>query len=75
MITHNNRLEKMKQSEIIELSTDELQERLESSKKSYIDLKMAHAITPLEIPMQLRAIRRDVARLATELTKRELQSL
>lgn len=65
----------MKQSEIIELSTDELQERLESSKKSYIDLKMAHAITPLEVPMQLRAIRRDVARLSTELTKRELQSL
>lgn len=65
----------MKQSEIIELSTDELQEKLGSSKKSYNDLKMAHAITPLEVPMQLRALRRDVARLATELTKRELQSL
>lgn len=75
MITLNKRLEKMKQSEIIELSIDELQERLDSSKKSYTDLKMAHAITPLEVPMQLRALRRDVARLATELTKRELQSL
>jgi large subunit ribosomal protein L29 len=65
----------MKQSEIIELSTDELQEKLGSLKKSYNDLKMAHSITPLEVPMQLRGLRRDVARLATELTKRELQSL
>lgn len=63
----------MKQSEIKELSTEELQEQLGSLRKSYADLKMAHAITPLETPMQLRAIRRTVARVATELTKREVQ--
>ena len=63
----------MKQSEIIGLSTEELQEKLGGLKKSYSDLKMAHAISPLETPMQLRAIRRAVARVATELTKRELQ--
>ncbi|SDX11844.1 LSU ribosomal protein L29P [Lutibacter oricola] len=63
----------MKQSEIKELSTVELQEQLVSLKKSYTDLKMAHAITPLETPMQLRALRRTVARVATELTKREVQ--
>jgi len=34
---------------------------------------MAHAITPLENPMQLRSLRRTVAKLATEITKRELQ--
>ena len=63
----------MKQSEIKELSTEELQDKLGSLKKSYIDLKMAHTISPLEVPMQLRALRRNVARVATELTKRELQ--
>ncbi|GGK46988.1 MULTISPECIES: 50S ribosomal protein L29 [Flavobacteriaceae] len=63
----------MKQSEIIELSTEELQEKLGSLKKSYTDLKMAHSISPLEIPLQLRVLRRTVARVATELTKRELQ--
>lgn len=63
----------MKQSEIKQLSTEELQDKLGSLKKSYIDLKMAHAISPLEVPMQLRALRRNVARVATELTKRELQ--
>lgn len=63
----------MRQSEIRELSITELQEKLGEFKKSYADLKMAHAITPLENPLQLRKARRAVARLATELTKRELQ--
>ena len=63
----------MKQSEIIGLSTEELQEQLGSLKKSYSGLKMAHAISPLETPLQLRVLRRTVARVATELTKRELQ--
>ena len=63
----------MKQSEIKELSTADLQEKLGESKKSYSDLKMTHAISPLENPIQLRALRKTVARIATELTKRELQ--
>ena len=63
----------MKQAEIIQLSTAELQEKLSDTKKSYADLKMAHAVSPLENPIQLRDIRRTVAKLATELTKREVQ--
>lgn len=63
----------MKQSEIKELSVAELQERLGEVKKSYSDLKLAHAISPLENPIQLRTMRRTVARIATELTKRDSQ--
>jgi large subunit ribosomal protein L29 len=63
----------MKQSEIKELSTADLQEKLGATQKNYTDLKMSHAITPLENPLQLRTLRRTVARLATELTNRELQ--
>ncbi|CAM1347845.1 MULTISPECIES: 50S ribosomal protein L29 [Tenacibaculum] len=63
----------MKQSEIKELSIADLQEQLVALKKNYTDLKMAHAITPLENPLQLRSLRKTVARIATELTKRELQ--
>ena len=48
----------MKQSEIKEASTAELQERFTELKKSYSDLKIAHAISPLENPIQLRAHRR-----------------
>ena len=65
--------EHMKQSEIKELSVEELNEKLDIFKKSYTDLKLAHAISPLETPMQLKTVRRTVARIATELTKRELQ--
>ncbi|NRD24789.1 50S ribosomal protein L29 [Winogradskyella litoriviva] len=63
----------MKQSEIKQLSTAELQEKLSETKKSYIDLKMAHTISPLDNPIQLRVARRTVARVATELTKRDVQ--
>ena len=63
----------MKQSEIRELSVEELQEKLEIMKKNYTDLKLAHAISPLESPMQLTKIRKTVARIATELNNRELQ--
>ena len=63
----------MKQSEVRELSVAELQEELGETRKAYADLKMAHAISPLENPIQLRTVRRSIARLATELTKREQQ--
>ena len=63
----------MKQSEIQAMSAQELNEKLADFRKQYADLKMAHAVTPLENPLQLRKTRRTVARLATELTKRENQ--
>ncbi|HMI08604.1 MAG TPA: 50S ribosomal protein L29 [Flavobacterium sp.] len=63
----------MKQSEIKDLSAAELQEKLSQTKKTYSDLKMAHSISPIENPLQIRTVRRDVARLATEISKRELQ--
>ncbi len=63
----------MKQSEITKASTAELKEQIAELKKLYIDLKMAHAITPLENPIQLRTYRRTIARIATELTKRQAQ--
>ncbi len=61
----------MKQSEVKGLSVAELQEELGKARRSYSDLKMAHTISPLENPIQLRGLRRTVARLATELNKRE----
>jgi large subunit ribosomal protein L29 len=63
----------MKQSEIKDLSAAELQEKLSQTQKAYANLKLAHSISPIENPLQLRIVRRSIARLATELTKRELQ--
>lgn len=61
----------MKQAEIRGLSTEEVQLKLAEVRKEYQDLKMAHAVTPLENPMVIKSKRRSVARLSTELTKRE----
>lgn len=63
----------MKQSEIKDLSVEELKDKLAEYKKQHSDLKMGHTVTPLENPMQIVKIKKTVARLATELTKRELQ--
>jgi large subunit ribosomal protein L29 len=63
----------MKQSEIKELSVQELNEKLTSFSNELSSLKMTHAISPLENPSQIRSVRRTVARINTEITKRELQ--
>ena len=63
----------MKQSEIKELSVEELKEKMAQFKKQHADLKIAHSVTPLENPLQIRMARRTVAQLATELTKRDNQ--
>ena len=48
----------MKQKEVKELSIDELNEKLVSFKKELSDLKMTHAISPIENPMQIKNLRR-----------------
>jgi len=50
-----------------------LKEKMAEFKKQHADLKLAHTVTPLENPLQIRKARRTVARLATELTNRENQ--
>ncbi len=63
----------MKKQEVKEMSVEELTSKLGEFKKQHADLKMAHFVTPLENPMQIRKVRRTVARIATELTIRENQ--
>jgi len=47
--------------------------KLTELRKAYAELRSAHAISPIANPLQIRSARRAVARVATELTKRELQ--
>ena len=61
----------MKQSEIIGLSTAELQVQLSQFKKTYADLKTAHAISPIQNPLQIKSMRRSIARMVTELSTRD----
>ena len=62
----------MKTKEIKELETKELAERLETEVAKYNQMKLNHAITPLENPSQIKAARRDIARMKSELHQREL---
>ena len=61
----------MKQSEITKLSKEDLQDKLVEYQKQLKDLKMTHAISPLENPLQIKTTRRVVARLQTALSNPE----
>lgn len=62
----------MKTSEIKDLTTDEIREKIGTEKAALTKMKMNHAVSPLENPMLIRTTRRNIARLMTELRKREL---
>ena len=62
----------MKTSEIKDLTTEEIREKNETEKAALTKMKMNHAVSPLENPMLIRTTRRNIARLMTELRKREL---
>ncbi len=64
----------MKQVDIKDLSVDDLTEKYAEQKDVLAKIKLSHAVSPLENPMQIKQTRRTVARLITELRKRELQA-
>ena len=64
----------MKKAELKELTVNELQERLEVAEKEYVQQKINHSISPLDNPLKIRADRRMIARMKTELRERELNT-
>lgn len=64
----------MKTSVIREMSTQELNERLEEERKQYLRMKMNHAVSPLDNPKKIGEGRKVIARILTELRKRELEN-
>ena len=63
----------MKFSEIKELSTDEIIERIDTEQNLLSRMKMNHAVSPLDNPNKISETRKIVARLKTELKARQLQ--
>lgn len=61
----------MKASVIREMSLTEIKERIENEKSAYHKMKMNHVVSNLENPIKLKFARKAIARLSTELTKRE----
>ena len=63
----------MKIKEIRELSTSDIEERIDTEKNLLLKLKMNHTVSPLDNPMKIPATKRVIARLKTELRQRMLK--
>jgi large subunit ribosomal protein L29 len=62
----------MKTSEIKELSTLEIKERIDDYKNVLTRMRLNHAVSPLDNPNKIGEAKRDIARLKTELRFRQV---
>ena len=64
----------MKNSEIRELTTAEIIEKIDNAKTELVKLRLNHAVNSLDNPMKIRFARKNIARLNNELRKRQLEN-
>ena len=64
----------MKQQEITKLSVEDVKSRIATFSEQLSKMKLSHRVAPMENPIQIRNMRKTIARLHTELTKREAQA-
>jgi large subunit ribosomal protein L29 len=62
------------QKSIHGMNEQDLKARIREDELRLKKLEFAHAISPLESPITIRNLRRDIARLKTELKKKELEA-
>jgi large subunit ribosomal protein L29 len=55
-----------------DLSETDLSSRIREDEQRLKKLEFAHAISPLESPVNIRLLKKDIARLKTEVTKRKI---
>jgi len=63
---------KKKEHDLKDLTVVELQDKLQEERSTLGKLRFNHAVSPIESPAKLRTTRKSVARLLTELRKREI---
>lgn len=61
--------------ELKEFSIEELNNELAETRRMYGKMTFDHAVKGLENPLALREVRRDIARLSTEVRRRELEEV
>ena len=64
----------MKQQEITKLSVEDVKKKIADFSEQRAKMKLSHKVAPMENPIQIRDVRKSIARLNTELTKREAQA-
>mgnify|MGYP003447128606 CR=1 FL=1 len=57
----------MKIAEIRQIPANELAERIDAEVAKYNQMVLNHSISPLENPAQIKAVRRDIAKMKTVL--------
>lgn len=62
----------MKAAEIRQIPAGELAQRIADEERKYHQMRLNHSISPLENPSQLKALRRDIARMKTIAREAEL---
>ena len=60
----------MKSAEIKDMSIQDLQERIAAEKAKLAQLKVQHAVSPVEDPSIIKKSRRDIARMLTILRQK-----
>ena len=61
--------------ELQEFSDADLNNELEETVAQYKKLKFDHSVKGLENPLELRLIRRDIARIKSEVRRREINAM
>lgn len=64
----------MKASELLKMSNEELNKKLKELKEELFNLRFQHAVNQLENPMRISAVKKDIARVKTVLTQKEMNS-
>jgi large subunit ribosomal protein L29 len=60
----------MKKQDITKLSIEDLKKEISSLNSQLVNLKLTNRMAPIENPLRIRSTRKSIARLNTELTKR-----
>lgn len=63
----------MKTSDIRKMTSQELTKKLDDLKEELFNLRFQHAINQLENPMRLNVVKKDIARVKTIITEKELE--
>jgi len=64
----------MKSNVLIEMPENEINDLLIEERERLAKMKMSHSVSPLENPHQIRYARKNIARILTELKRREIQT-
>ena len=60
---------------LVDMTDDELRSQLASAEQEYQQLKFDHAAKGIANPMEIRELRRNVARILTEGRRREIEAM